>query len=178
MGMLVNEYQRRVLRPRIPTTATELVPSDIYGMGSALTWNFCPGGPVEVVRIGVISQVVTFMQTATSLFEVIGDLHLRTSATGYTVTTSALILRSTSSAETGQPGNGIFINVSASPISMQAGDKMTFECTAANCATAGASGTFWIEYRDMPWQGVGRPTTAPGDGSGAGDIVNQTNVTL
>ncbi len=178
MGILM-DYTRKVLLPNAATTAADgLIGSDIYGMGSALVFNFCPGGPVEVVRMGVISQTVTFVATGTSLFEIRVDQHVRTSATGYTVTTAVSNLQTTSSAVMGQPGNGIYVNMSASPISMKAGEKLTFDLSANGAATAGASGTLWIEYRDMPWQGVGRPTTAPGDGTAVGDTANMTNVTL
>ena len=177
MGMLIMDYTRKVLHPIVAASAIGLGSTDIYSMGSAMTFDFCPGGPVEVVRLGVISQTTTFMQTATSVFTVRGDLHSRVSATGYTVTTGAMVITSESSAELGQPGNGVYVNASASPIKMLAGDKMTFALTTNGFATAGASGTLFIEYRDMPWQGHGRPTTVPGDGAGAGDIANMTNVT-
>ena len=164
MGMLMHDYRRDV--------------SDSVGMASAAdVYTWYPGGPCEVVRFGIIATTSSgFIATAASSFTMVGDLLSKASAkdAGYTRGDADVgTLNSTSSADTGYAGNVVYTDCS-SPINVDVGEGIIFQVTSV--ASAGATARVFVEYRDLPWQGYGRPTSAPGDGAGSGSIQNTTKV--
>lgn len=166
--MLISDYRRVIV---LPSGAPE-------GLASATTNTFSPGGPVDVMRIGVIADSDDFFQTGTSLFEMQCDLYTKASgaAAGYTITTARETVQTGTATDLAFGGNGIYVDVSAAPISMKAGEKIVCRISAGGASSAGTLGSIFIEFRDMAWQGHAAPTSAPGDGAGAGDIVNMTKV--
>ena len=91
----------------------------------------------------------------------------------YTQNSAAIgTLSFTASAELGAVGAGIYVE--GSEVTLAAGEAVHFEVTGA--ASAASQGICFIEYRDLPWQGHARPTTAPGDGAVAGNIINMLEV--
>lgn len=163
MGMLIGDYDREI--------------SAAVGMASAAdVYTFFPGGPVEIVRFGIIAATSSgFIATATSSFSLVGDTMTKTSATaGYTRTSAGVgTMTTTTSVATGQSGNGVYTDTS-SPIHLDVGEHAIFQVTGVS--SAGATARVFVEFRHLPWQGHGRPTTVPGDGTPSGNIVNMTKV--
>ena len=115
------------------------------------------------------------MAAATSSFTISCDLYTKASAgAGWTLTSGAVAtLNTTASADLGVNGKGIFADTT-SPVTVKPGERVVMAVTSV--ATAGATGFAFIEYRDLPFQGRGRPTTVPGDGTPSGLIDNMTEV--
>lgn len=161
MGMLIHDYRRDI--------------SDAVGMASAAdVYTWYPGGPCEIVRFGVIAITSAgFIATGTSAFTIVGDLLSKASAgAGYTRGTADVgTLTATAVADIQFAGSGVYTDTS-SPINVDMGEGVIFQVTGA--ASAGATARVFIEYRDLPWQGHGRPTTVPGDGATSGSIANMT----
>lgn len=164
MGMLISDYRRDT--------------SDSVGMASAAdVYTWYPGGPCEVVRFGIIATTSSgFLATATSSFTLVGDLLSKATnkTAGYTRGAADVgTMTTTDSADTAFAGNVVYTDTSVA-INVDVGEGIVFEVTGA--ASAGSTARVFVEYRDLPWQGHGRPTTVPGDGATAGSIANSTKV--
>ncbi len=164
MGNLSGDYSRDI--------------SEAVGMASAAdVYTWYPGGPAEVVRFGIIAITSSgFIATATSSFTLVGDLLSKASAkdAGYTRGAADVgTLNATTDAATGFAGNVVYTDTT-SPIAVDAGEGVIFQVTGVS--SAGATARVFVEYRDLPWQSHGRPTTIPGDGAPSGEIANATKV--
>lgn len=165
MGMLISDHRR--------------AESGAVGVASAAdAWIYYPGGPIEVKRAGLIATTSAGINlaTATSSFSVAVHHLAKTSGRTATYTQNAASIGTitfTTSAECGAVGAGLYVDTS-SEITVAAGEAIVFEVTGA--ASAASQANLFVEFRDLPFTEFGRPTSAPGDGAVAGNIINMLKV--